>query len=173
MEIREDNDIKVKIKPLVYSAIRNYPSSLSYPLEFLNKDEKDVTVAEKIVYAGSKIEDMILSLARLFDITRMELAWYFTKEEVFFFLRTLENLLFQVVEGLNPREMIELWIDGVLEYRYDTLTDEDFKVAKTLRDKVRKLSAFQAYVMIVLGLDFIRKRDNFTMDDIRKTFMAV
>lgn len=62
-------------------------------------------------------------------------------------------------------------IDDSLKYESTSFTDEDFGIAKTLKEKIQNLTAFQAYTAIMLACS-LKNKDNFTIEDVRQAFMA-
>jgi len=112
---------------------------------------------------------MILDLTRLFNFTRKELKGYFTEEEVYILLRAFWNTLYHVSEKIDPREIIVGSIEDVLKYESFDFDEEDFNIAKKLKEKIQKLTPFEAYVTILLTCSL--KKNDLTNDDIRKTFM--
>ncbi|GEM_PF-2556899 len=169
--IKNENDIQINVNPILYEAVRNYVSSVLYPLESFYEDEETFTEEEKSMYIENKIRDMVFSLVRLFDLTRKELEGYFTEEEALFLVRIFYNNLYHVSEGIDPKIIINLMIDDSLKYESTSFTDEDFGIAKTLKEKIQNLTAFQAYTAIMLACS-LKNKDNFTIEDVRQAFMA-
>jgi hypothetical protein len=164
-----EKNIKIKISPMVYDAVRNHPSGNVYFLEHYDEIDEVFTEEDKAYYLENKIRDMILDLARLFDFTKKELKGYFTIEEVFILLRAFWNTLYRVSESIDPRKIIIASIEDVLKYESFDFDEEDFKIAETLIEKIKKLTPFEAYVTILLTCSL--KKNDLTNDDIRKTFM--
>lgn len=163
-----EKNIKIEINPIIYDAVRNYPSGNMYFFEQYDETDETFTEEEEACYLEGKIEDMILDLTRLFDFTKKELKGYFTIEEVYILLRAFWNTLY-CVGSIDPRKIIITSIEDALEYESAAFDKEDFKIAETLIEKIKKLTPFEAYVTILLTCSL--KKNNLTDDDIRKTFM--
>ncbi|ADQ05541.1 hypothetical protein Calow_2030 [Caldicellulosiruptor owensensis OL] len=160
--------IKIEISPMVYEAVRNYPSGSIYPLEDYQEDDETITEEDKVYYLEAKIRDMIIDLTRLFNFTRKRLQGYFTIEEVYILLRAFWNTLYHV-GSIDPRKIIIASIEDVLKYESFDFDEEGINIAKGLIEKIQKLTPFEAYVTILLTCSL--KKNNLTEDDIRETFM--
>lgn len=167
---KNEKNIKIEISPIVYEAVRKYPSGNIYLLEDYEEIGETITEEDKVLYLENKIRDMIRDLARLFNFTRKRLQGYFTEEEVYLLLQAFWNTLYHVSDKIDPREVIVKSIEDVIKYESFDFDEEDFDIAKTLIEKIQKLTPFEAYVTILLTCSL--KKNDLTDDDIRKTFMT-
>lgn len=149
----------------IIEMVKNYPTPYT---GIVNKNKQTENFFN--VNSGYFAEKMINTLEVMYRWTKEELKKHFTFEEVWCIYRALNSTLYNPT-SIKPKEFLIMEIEDYFHYEdHDEYTIEGIK---TVFDKIKGLSQFQSYVLLMLYYEFEECREGIfiSYEEIKKAFL--
>lgn len=151
----------------IINMVRNYQMD-TFECGFDPKDKEEVF---ELFRGEEKAGNMIATLNVANDWTRNELRNLLTVDEAWCMLRAVQGSIYDPTRTpINPKEFLLIMIED--RFIYEPHDDRSVVGIKTITDKLKGLTQFQAYTLITMYYALINStEDYFTVEDIKKVFL--